>query len=240
GKRIIPKDGPEWPASDLAFAPDDRTIAQLAPYGKGAYLLWDTASREVTEMILSSSPSHANRAGLTPDGRLLLHKVPNENVVQLIDTRRREPIAKWATDENVVVHALSPDGQLAAATVSTNSDDPVTVYQTRTGEKAYRITRESRSLSLSVAFSPDSRQLFVGGDGIEVHDLDLRRKVASIGGRPPEKPKPPRNPLEPLPPIDLQRDRAQERERWKQLQKDGYYVRIEKLIVTADGKRLVS
>lgn len=97
--------------SDLAFAPDGRSIA--VPDGAGSILLWDTGSGRVTGRIPTREPVSA--LAFSPDGRTLA-TAGGDKTIRLWDIARRRQVAVLPPGTSQVRElAFSPDGRLLAA-----------------------------------------------------------------------------------------------------------------------------
>ena len=244
GKRNLPKDAPEQPVFDLAFSPDSQALFQVEYGRRNVCRMWDLATNRSKEVGKREPLSGESWGGLSPAGTVFLASAGGGKSVQLLDLKRNQLIGTWPAADGRFLRALAPDGSLAATTLSTNGSRPLTVFDTRTGAKHYRIDFNESSTSLGVAFSRDNSRLYVGkNDGITIHDLVLRRQIATLGGDPPPAAKPkakgPADPFD-IDRVDIDRDRKRQKEERRKLQEQGYHVSVEKLIVSGDGKRLVS
>jgi WD40 repeat protein len=239
-KRILPKDGPEHGVGAIAFSPDSRALIQAAHQGEIAYRVWNFGKDEIREG--SKFGNRYSRTTFSHDDSLLFSTTSDWKSALLVDSRRQEPVVTWKTTNKLYPRALSADGRLVAATNSTETS-PIVIYDARTGEKKHQIALPNHSSSLVVVFSADNRLVYVGtSKGIEVHDLALRERVGSIGGDPPLKKKMADlvGVKRPQFPIDPDREREQRLEQWRQDQARGFHIRVEKLILSLDGKRLIS
>lgn len=237
-QRILPKDGPEHGVGAIAFSPDNRALIQAAHQGEIAYRVWDFGKDEIREG--SKFGNRYSRTTFSHDDSLLFSTTSDWKSALLVDSQRQEPVATWKTTNQLSPRALSADGRLVAATTETS---PIVIYDARTGEKKHQIALPNHSSSLAVVFSADNRLVYIGtSHGIEVHDLALRERVGSIGGDPPLKKKMADlvGVERPKFPIDPDREREQRLEQWRQDQARGFHISVEKLILSPDGKRLIS
>jgi WD40 repeat protein len=243
GKRKLPKDGPTTPAAALAFSPDDETLIHVGPHGDSAYRMWNYATNKVVEGGEADLVSGIGRAAVSRDGKFLVAAKSDATAAHLVDLTQHQTVAKWPLSADLFLAAVSADGQLAALTNSRNSAVPLMIYDAKAGEKKYEIDLKKQGYSQVVLFSADNRRVFVGSNsGIVVHDLELGRPVATIGGEPPSKPKTATAgpPIPPRPVGDWEREQKERREQWQKFRTQGYYLKAEKIAITTDGKRLIS
>jgi WD40 repeat protein len=233
GKRTLPKDGAETPVGAVSFSSDNHAVIQVANRGKSPYRRWDTVTNEVREGPESDCPPP--RVGLAADRAFLFTTEGGNTIGQLVELKSFNPISQWRATNDLVLYAISADAKLVAIP----DQSWIAINGARTGETIHRAFT-SPSSENAVAFARDNSCLFVGThNGIRIHYWGERRGEGRIGGDPPPIVRPLMEPkLETENDFELQRQRQIEEQR--QLQARGYHIRVDKLVISSDAKRLVS
>jgi WD40 repeat protein len=165
-----------FPALDIAFSPDGRTLAAGERYEK-RITLWDLQTSPSRSILQDSSVAIFSVA-FSPDGSLLAAACSVDRLVRAWDTSSgglRFRAAGQAGGTNVV--RFSPDGGLL---ITSGSDGMVRIWKAETGEPI--VGRDGRPMLLPKLFlSADRRTVAaVGWDNdARVWDVDVIDGVPS-------------------------------------------------------------
>ncbi|MEP7121790.1 MAG: WD40 repeat domain-containing protein [Byssovorax sp.] len=162
----------------LAFTPNGKTIVSVC-LGESAVHVWSTTSDQETGE-LQIGHSDVESISVSPDGTTLA--VASFDDVQLwsLSTAQEGPGFKRHADRLSSI-GISPDGALLASTSIGTTADTVRVWTLGATEAPRIIEGE---LGLSLAFTPDSTTLAIGGSGgqIDVRDLSSGKRVQTLAG----------------------------------------------------------
>ncbi|BFM39120.1 WD40 repeat domain-containing protein [Synechocystis sp. LKSZ1] len=145
------------PVTEVVFSPDGKFLV-TGSVGNNRYIkLWDASSL----MLITTYPQQPYIYGLqvTHQGQTLLAAVKNYVTAWDITTSKKRWSKKGpALDINMI--AVSPDGKLVA---TANKEGTVMVFDVKNG-KLLNTLKVQRGWVLGVAFSPDGRYLYGGGE----------------------------------------------------------------------------
>jgi WD40 repeat protein len=172
GQRLATLSGNERLNTDVAFSPDDATLAVASWNNKGfaprwMVKIWDVATR--TAMTTLSGDGYAGEIAFSPDGELL---AVSTGVVQLFKMSNRQVVDSFPGSSVT----FSPDGNLIA--VSTGD----VLIRDMAGRTSVTIPAESVT---DLEFSPDGTMLVIGtADGVvRVCDVHSGQVLATDPGR---------------------------------------------------------
>ena len=74
--------------------------------------------------------------------------------------------------------AFSPNGKILAS----GSDDGIKLWDVATGKNTATLRQGTRVWGVSIAFSPDGKTLAIGMGGIELWDVETKRRIATRHG----------------------------------------------------------
>jgi WD40 repeat protein len=136
----------------------------------GGIKLWDLAANREREGFEGAKVSSLSVA-FSPDGKTLASASPSSPAVNIWDVKSGKLIT-MIQDSAAVRHlAFSPDGKLLATghgRTARRGDGSVQLWDTTTWQEV-AFGQGHHSLTVSVAFSPDSRTLVTAGmDGLAV------------------------------------------------------------------------
>ncbi|MBX3746042.1 MAG: hypothetical protein KF833_12120 [Verrucomicrobiae bacterium] len=145
------------PVSSAAFGPDGRLL--LAGYGdEPAWLFQEDTTRHPLPLVGDGRPAW------THSGDPVLLRIEDQSFV-LRNAISRERLGRYpfqpgeaAVSETGPVFALSPDGALAAGSLSRSGGSRLVVWETRTGRERGVLPESATALS----FSPDAQWLAAG------------------------------------------------------------------------------
>jgi WD40 repeat protein/tRNA A-37 threonylcarbamoyl transferase component Bud32 len=160
----------------LAFAPDGRTLAVIAPGGD--VQLWDPANGERIA-VLPRAQRDATCLAFAPDGRTLATHYRGEVELWDVGKRRLRRTRRLHQESTIRCLAFSPDGRRLA---SGAGDCSVKLWDLA-DDADILMSGHTDSIS-SVAFAPDGRTLVTGGFDrvVRVWDLATAQEVMSLEG----------------------------------------------------------
>lgn len=151
----------------LSYAPDGRSLLVVGSPALGSAYLWDPRRRAV---VRSWPGVQGHMVATAPDGSRF---VTSDGQVGALPEGRPGAEARTLDESSAV--AFSPDGALLAAGDPTGR---VVLWDGRARSRLGElrdVSPEAPGMVVSLAFSPDSRLLAVGGDGsVEVWDVASR------------------------------------------------------------------
>jgi WD40 repeat protein len=173
-------------AAGVAFSPDGKLLALCASddsnfRAPGGIKIWDLAANREREGFAGAKVS-ALAVAFSPDGKLLASASPTSPAVNVWDVKSGKLVTKIQDSAAVRHLAFSPDGKLLATghgRTARRGDGSVQIWDTTTWQEV-AFCQAHRSLTVSVAFTPDSRTLVTAGmDGTaRLWDLSVPRAVA--------------------------------------------------------------
>jgi WD40 repeat protein len=140
--------------NSLAFTPDGSTL--VAATGDGAIGLWDMRHRQLADQPVIRAPSEIYGVAFSPDSKTLV-AATLDGEIDRWDVAHNQSLPSFYRSNQVFASAYSPDGKLLA----TGQSDGVTLLNASSGWQLGLI--DSGLAAYSVAFSPNSRILAVGG-----------------------------------------------------------------------------
>ncbi|TXR96350.1 hypothetical protein EAO73_33065 [Streptomyces sp. col6] len=176
---VLPGKAGQAGLGTVAYTPDGRSLLLVQPPAIGTTYLWDPRRRETAG---SWPGAQGHTVATAPDGSRF---VTSDG--QVGELRGAGPGAVRRIDEAHAV-AFSPDGSLLAAG---DGAGRVVLWDGRAGRRLGELKDrgpEAPGTVVSLAFSPDSRLLAVGGNGsVEVWDMASRTPLGpplATGGEP--------------------------------------------------------
>jgi WD40 repeat protein len=140
----------------VVFTPDGKQLISVG--AENAVKVWDLASFKV---IRSFKVRRLGYLALTPDGKTLIVCGLNEVVASLYDLATGQEVAVLKDNPTAWRKmALSPDGKFLA---TGDKEGTVTVWELATRKQLYSFLTERAFITEALAFSPDSKRLFVSG-----------------------------------------------------------------------------
>jgi WD40 repeat protein len=171
---------------ELAFSPDDRTLAAVAGPGAGHVRLWDVPSHRPLAGWFRESQA-VSAVSWSPDGRLLALGVVSgasparpSSVIDIWDTRTHRRLRRLAGRAGTITAmSFSPDGALLA---SGSSSGRVALWNPVTGAWLRMLDREPGPVG-SVLFSPDAQHVAISSaaGGVVLSDLDTAPAAVAFG-----------------------------------------------------------
>jgi WD40 repeat protein len=178
GKEIARLEGHTNTITDLAFAPDGKTLYSAA--ADGSVRVWDIASGKETRQVIKAG-AQVLAIALSPDGSSILVSTfdleTNKNSLTLLNNQSGEEIRRFGGSRDVFASiAFSPDGKLILAAPAPSSpaaplmDAPdIIQWDAQTGNEVRRL-RGHQGGVFSVAYSPDGKYALSGGvDGAVIY-----------------------------------------------------------------------
>jgi serine/threonine protein kinase/WD40 repeat protein len=133
--------------------------------------------------VLHDPPPDCPALVFSPDSRTYVHADGNHIVTR--DVTNGNERARWQAGGLVLALAFSPDGTRMAARLPV--EEKVQVFRTATGEVTADLATGNNSGS-ALCWHPDGNRLAVAGEdaGIQIWNVDLQRKVATLRGHVPQ------------------------------------------------------
>lgn len=150
--------------SNVAFAPDGKTLASAGP----SVLLWDLSTGEMVRSLHDFETMITDLA-FSPDGRLLAAASKQSDEITLLDSSTQEVMYTFKTKaEFIQTITFSPDGTMLASAVNVaRGDGNVELWDVQTG-KSVRTLSGYLSRVYDIAFSPDGKTLASSGSDMMV------------------------------------------------------------------------
>jgi WD40 repeat protein len=160
GRRIR---APSIASSNIAFSPDDRSLASSGEFGD--VLEWDVATGELNGAKLSGHKRQVTSLAYVSDGKVLVSGSIDGNVI-FWDTSTREALGPPTKAHRSPVWSLacSPDGK----TMVSGGNAQLVFWNISTRERMGPPTTSQKERIWALAFSPDGKFLASGGNNLEV------------------------------------------------------------------------
>jgi WD40 repeat protein len=172
---------------ELAFSPDDRTLAAVVGPGADHVRLWDVPSRRPLAGWFRESQA-VSAVSWSPDGRLLALGVVSgisparpSSVIDIWDTATHRRLRRLAgRSGTITAMSFSPGGALLA---SGSSSGRVALWNPVTGAWLRMLDRAPGPVG-SVLFSPDAQHVAISSaaGGVVLSGLDLAASPVTAGG----------------------------------------------------------
>lgn len=222
GRPRHPADISYLPVLAAGFTPSGRPVTAT----HAGIQSWTTGGAlERTTVFPGEAKTTASVAVLSRDGRPAVRLIDRQSV-QFFDAAGKMIKAVEMRPPRLAIPALSPDGTRMVYPGSTG----LSGWNATTGEKLWELTAKAVADRWSVAaFRPDGRTVVTGGDGGSIREwsADTGRFVRTYVGRPEAAPAPaPPGVVRPVRPPTVA--------------PAGHRGRVEGLVATPDGRKLVS
>lgn len=199
GRVIAPRVWDEYPpgsparddwATQVAFAPDGRTVATL---NRGTIAIREVATGKV-RCSCERNLADIKAIAFAPDGKTLASGEWSGGIVRLWDVytgKERLPIEVYAENADtgagrgfhpvsIVALAFSPDGKLLA---TAGDEEAVRLWDVRTGEERHRFVGHQGPGIHGLAFSPDGKTLVSVGRDTTMLVWDVATALPNKGDR---------------------------------------------------------
>ena len=178
GKRFPTVPSHTSAVDSVALSPDGKYAATAARRGDPTARLWDTTTGKLVREF-HGSDGGVTSVAFSPDGRLLLTAHHGDrNGAQLWDVQTSGRVRAFAEGDAVEQAVFTPDGTaVVAAAVGEKNWQPITtvhVWNRETGEELLNLSRDGAPARVGVA--PDSRYVFVAGNGLGRWDARTGRE----------------------------------------------------------------
>lgn len=163
---------------DVAFNPDGNKLATAS--GDGAAKIWDSQTG-VELLSLEGNGSPLSRIQFSPDGSLIATASEEPDLtaqLRVFDANSGSEIWRQTIQQTRVWGlAFDPKGERI---VTAGGQGVIKIWETSTGEELIDIPDYTASAGNAI-FSPNgSRLAIVGGDGLQIWDIEAKEKVLNL------------------------------------------------------------